>query len=67
VLTGTYAFGAIAAALYHRRVTGRGQMVDVSMLESMLTMTLSEVQRAQFAMAPPGRPMFGPLQTRTAI
>ena len=64
VLTGTYAFGAIAAALYHRRVTGRGQMVDVSMLESMLTMTLSEVQRAQFAMAPPGRPMFGPLQTR---
>jgi crotonobetainyl-CoA:carnitine CoA-transferase CaiB-like acyl-CoA transferase len=64
VLTGTYAFGAIAAALYHRRATGRGQMVDVSMLESMLTMTLSEVQRAQFAMAPPGRPMFGPLQTR---
>ncbi len=39
-------------------------MVDVSMLESMLTMTLTEVQRAQFAMAPPGRPMFGPLQTR---
>ena len=64
VLTGTYAFGAIAAALYHRRVTGQGQMVDVSMLESMLTMTLAEVQRAQFAMAPPGRPMFGPLQTR---
>jgi crotonobetainyl-CoA:carnitine CoA-transferase CaiB-like acyl-CoA transferase len=25
VLTGTYAFGAIAAALYHRRVTGRGR------------------------------------------
>ena len=57
VLTGTYAFGAIAAALYHRRVTGRGQMVDVSMLESMLTMTLSEVQRAQFGHArlPAGR------------
>jgi len=64
VLTGTYAFGAISAALYHRRVTGRGQMVDVSMLESMLTMTLSEMQRAQFETPPPGRPMFGPVQTR---
>ena len=64
VLTGTYAFGAICAALAHRRTTGRGQMVDVSMLESMLTMTLVELQRAQFPMAPPGRPMFGPLETR---
>lgn len=64
VLTGTYAFGAISAALYHRRATGKGQMVDVSMLESMLTMTLIEVQRAQFPMAPPGRPMFGPVETR---
>src|SRR5215510_7745167 len=64
VLTGTYAFGAIMAALYQRRVTGRGQMVDVSMLESMLTMTLSEMQRAQFPLPPPGRPMFGPIETR---
>ncbi len=64
VLTGTYAFGAIAAALYHRRVTGRGQMVDVSMFESMLGMTLAELQRAQFPIAPPGRPMFGPLEAR---
>jgi crotonobetainyl-CoA:carnitine CoA-transferase CaiB-like acyl-CoA transferase len=39
-------------------------MVDVSMFESMLGMTLAELQRAQFAMAPPGRPMFGPLETR---
>jgi crotonobetainyl-CoA:carnitine CoA-transferase CaiB-like acyl-CoA transferase len=64
VLTGTYAFGAIMAALYQRRATGRGQMVDVSMLESMLTLTLSEIQRAQFPLPPPGRPMFGPLETR---
>ncbi len=64
VLTGTYAFGAIMAALYHRRETGRGQMVDVSMLESMLTMTLVEIQRAQFPLPRPGRPMFGPVQTR---
>ena len=64
VLSGTYAFGAIMAALYHRRATGQGQMVDVSMLESMLTMTLTEIQRAQFPVPPPGRPMFGPLQTK---
>jgi crotonobetainyl-CoA:carnitine CoA-transferase CaiB-like acyl-CoA transferase len=64
VLSGTYAFGAIMAALYHRRATGEGQMVDVSMLESMLTMTLTEMQRAQFPIPPPGRPIFGPLQTK---
>ena len=34
------------------------------MLESMLTMTLTEIQRAQFPLPPPGRPMFGPLQTK---
>jgi len=64
VLSGTYAFGAILAALQQRQRTGRGQLVDVSMLESMLTMTLSEIQRAQFPLPPPGRPMFGPLETR---
>jgi len=64
VLTGTYAFGAIMAALHQRQSTGHGQLVDVSMLESMLTMTLAEIQRAQFPLPAPGRPMFGPLQTR---
>jgi crotonobetainyl-CoA:carnitine CoA-transferase CaiB-like acyl-CoA transferase len=64
VLSGTYAFGAIMAALHHRHLTGRGQFVDVSMLESMLTMTLVEIQRAQFPLPPPGRPMFGPIETK---
>jgi len=64
VLTGTYAFGAIVTALYQRQVTGEGQMIDVSMLESMLTLTLSEIQAAQFAVTPPGRPVFGPIATR---
>ena len=39
VLTGTYAFGAIVAAIYQRQATGEGQMIDVSMLESMLSLT----------------------------
>jgi crotonobetainyl-CoA:carnitine CoA-transferase CaiB-like acyl-CoA transferase len=64
VLSGTYAFGAILAALHQRQRTGTGQLVDVSMLESMLTMTLAEIQRSQFPLPPPGRPMFGPIETR---
>ena len=64
VLTGTYAFGAIVTALCQRQVTGEGQMIDVSMLESMLTLTLSEIQAAQFAVTPPGRPVFGPIATK---
>jgi crotonobetainyl-CoA:carnitine CoA-transferase CaiB-like acyl-CoA transferase len=64
VLSGTYAFGGILAALHHRARSGHGQLVDVSMLESMLTMMLSEIQRAQFPLPPPGRPMFGPIATR---
>src|SRR5499427_7810900 len=64
VLTGTYAFGAIIAALYQRQSTGRGQMIDVSMLESMLSLTLSEIQAAQFSLPPLGRPIFGPVATK---
>src|SRR5579864_3140751 len=64
VLTGTYAFGAIMAALHQRNATGDGQLIDVSMLESMLSLTLSEIQLAQFPIAPPGRPIFGPIATK---
>ena len=64
VLTGTYAFGAIMAALYQRQVTGRGQVIDVSMLESMLSLTLSEIQAAQFSLPPLGRPIFGPIAAK---
>ncbi len=63
ILTGTYAFGAISAALYQRQQTGQGQHIDVSMQESMLSLTLNEVQGAQFPIKPPQRPMFGPIET----
>ena len=39
-------------------------MIDVSMLESMLSLTLSEIQLAQFPVPPPGRPIFGPIATK---
>jgi CoA:oxalate CoA-transferase len=64
VLSGTYAFGAIAAALHQRHATGKGQMIDVSMLESMLTLTLGEMQVAQFDLPPPPRPMFTPVAAK---
>jgi CoA:oxalate CoA-transferase len=64
VMAGTYAFGAIAAALHQRHATSRGQHLDISMLESMLSLTLTELQTAQFAVPPPpARPIFGPVAT----
>lgn len=65
VLTGTYAFGAINAALNQRSATGKGQHIDCSMLESMLTLTLTEMQAAQFTIPPPPkRPIFSPVATK---
>jgi crotonobetainyl-CoA:carnitine CoA-transferase CaiB-like acyl-CoA transferase len=63
VLTGVYAFGAISAALYQRHGSQRGQHIDVSMLESMLSLTLNELQWSQFEVKPTQRPMFGPVET----
>ncbi len=61
VLAGTYAFGAIVTALYQRQTTGRGQMIDLSMLEAMLGLMLTEVATSQFALEPAGRSIFGPI------
>jgi crotonobetainyl-CoA:carnitine CoA-transferase CaiB-like acyl-CoA transferase len=63
VLTGVYAFGAISAALYQRQGSQSGQHIDVSMLESMLSLTLSELQWSQFEVKQTKRPMFGPVET----
>ncbi|MGI9612977.1 MAG: CaiB/BaiF CoA transferase family protein [Acidimicrobiales bacterium] len=37
VLTGVHSFGGVAAALYHRERTGRGQEVNVSLLDAYVT------------------------------
>ena len=64
IVSGTYAFGAIMAALTQRQRSGLGQHIDVSMLETMLSLMVGEVQTAQFPVAPAGRPMFGPVRTK---
>lgn len=64
VVSGVYAFSAISAALYQRERTGCGQHIDVSMLESMLSLTLNELQWSQFPVEKPTRPMFGPMETK---
>lgn len=64
VLAGTFGFGAIGAALHQRGQTGKGQHIDLSMLESMMSLPLLELQAAQFEMPPqPSRPLFGPTAT----
>jgi formyl-CoA transferase len=64
VISGTYAFGAIASALFHRQRTGQGQMIDVSMLEATLSLLVSELQAAQFIVPPASKPLFGPVRTK---
>jgi CoA:oxalate CoA-transferase len=64
VVSGTYAFGAIVSALFQRQATGAGQTIDVSMLESMLSLTLGELQNSQFDVPPLPRPIFGPIATK---
>jgi crotonobetainyl-CoA:carnitine CoA-transferase CaiB-like acyl-CoA transferase len=49
--------------LYQRHGTQQGQHIDVSMLESMLSLTLNELQWSQFPVKQTQRPMFGPVET----
>ena len=53
VLGASYAFGAIQMALYERERSGLGQHIDVSLMDSVLSMLIYEMQAAQF---PPDRP-----------
>jgi len=62
--SGAYALGGMLAALHQRHVTGKGQMVDVSMFEALVGMLLGEVNRAQFDFEMPSRPMYGPVEAK---
>jgi crotonobetainyl-CoA:carnitine CoA-transferase CaiB-like acyl-CoA transferase len=60
VLGGVYAFGAIQSALIERHRTGRGQAVDVSLMDCMLNLMVYECQEAQFP-SERRRPLYKPL------
>jgi crotonobetainyl-CoA:carnitine CoA-transferase CaiB-like acyl-CoA transferase len=61
VLGASNAFGALMLALYERERSGRGQFIDVSLMDSVLGMLIYEMQAAQF---PPERPrqVYEPVQ-----
>ncbi|MEC7762148.1 MAG: CoA transferase [Pseudomonadota bacterium] len=48
VLAGVYAWGAIQTALFERERSGLGQLVDVALMDCILSMMVYEVQEAQF-------------------
>lgn len=47
ILTGTYAFGAIQTALIGRQHSGEGEHIDISMMESMMSLIPAHIQAAQ--------------------
>jgi CoA:oxalate CoA-transferase len=49
VLTATFGFAAIQLALVQRQRTGRGDHIDATLLESMLTLIAGDLQAAQVA------------------
>jgi crotonobetainyl-CoA:carnitine CoA-transferase CaiB-like acyl-CoA transferase len=63
VLGGTHAFGAIQSALLARERYGRGDFIDLSMMDGVLGMLIYEFQEAQFPQ-PKRANTFQPTRTR---
>ena len=61
VLAGVYAFGAIQAALLQRERSGRGQRIDVALMDSLMSMMVYECQEAQLHQ-PRKRHVYRPLR-----
>jgi crotonobetainyl-CoA:carnitine CoA-transferase CaiB-like acyl-CoA transferase len=63
VLGGSNAFAAIQLALYEREKSGMGQYIDVSLMDCMLSVLISEVQTAQNP-AEKKRLVYEPIKTK---
>ncbi len=61
VIGALHAHGAILTALLHRERTGKGQCIDVSLLDGMLGLMVLETQLAQFPQLEP-RLLYTPLR-----
>ena len=62
ILAAIYALSAVNTALYAREKTGRGQYIDVSLMESVINLMPYDVQEAQFP-ARISRPVYKPSRT----
>jgi Predicted acyl-CoA transferases/carnitine dehydratase len=62
VLAAVYAWGAIQTALFERERTGKGQIVDVALMDSLISMMIYECQEAQFPQ-PRKRHVYVPVRT----
>lgn len=58
-MTASFAVMGIQAAIIQRQATGRGQMVDATLMESMVNLLVYEFQEAQFPVAN-RRPVYKP-------
>ncbi|VIO78013.1 Acetyl-CoA:oxalate CoA-transferase [Bradyrhizobium ivorense] len=63
VLGGIFGYSAIQTALVQRNRTGKGQRIDVALMDCMLNLLVYELQEAQFPISAP-RPTYGPVRTR---
>ncbi|MHC2253932.1 CoA:oxalate CoA-transferase [Bradyrhizobium embrapense] len=63
ILGGIFGYSAIQTAMVQRQRTGKGQRVDVALMDCMLNLLVYELQEAQFPISAP-RPTYGPVRTR---
>jgi CoA:oxalate CoA-transferase len=63
VLAGSLAFGAINGALVRRERYGKGELVDLSLMDAMLGLLVYECQEAQFP-AKYARPLYRAIKAR---
>jgi crotonobetainyl-CoA:carnitine CoA-transferase CaiB-like acyl-CoA transferase len=63
VLGGIFGYSAIQTALVQRSRTGKGQRIDVALMDCMLNLLVYELQEAQFPIRSP-RPTYGPVRAR---
>src|ERR1700739_2357440 len=63
IMGGIFGYSAIQTALVQRTRTGRGQRIDVALMDCMLNLLVYELQEAQFPIRAP-RPTYGPVRAR---
>jgi CoA:oxalate CoA-transferase len=63
LLGGIFGYSAIQTALVQRTRSGRGQRVDVALMDCMLNLLVYELQEAQFPVRT-SRPTYGPVRAK---